>query len=179
MTPDRWQQIEQLYHAALEQPEAQRDAWLTHACAADEELRTEIESMLAVDASAVAFFSAPPAVLRDVTIGSVGMLAPNDMLGSYRIVRLLGRGGMGAVFEAYDTRLHRTVAVKVMAQAGDETSRTRVLREARNAAALNHPNICTIYEVGDSKGSAYIAMEYVEGSSLRDRMERRAIRPEE
>jgi serine/threonine-protein kinase len=179
MTPDRWQQIEQLYHAALARPEAEREMWLTHACADDEELRTELKSMLARDASAAAFFDAPPSVLRDVTIASVEMLAPNATLGSYRIIRLLGRGGMGAVFEAYDTMLHRTVAVKVMAQVGDETSRTRVLREARNAAALNHPNICTIYEVGHADGSAYIAMEYVEGSSLRERLEQQAMRPDE
>jgi len=102
--------------------------------------------------------------------------APGAVLGTYRIERLLGRGGMGAVFLAYDTTLHRRIALKVLAapDAG-ETSRTRLLREARNAAALNHPNICTIHEVGDVDGVAFIAMEFVEGRSLRDRLDEGAL----
>ena len=95
---------------------------------------------------------------------------PGQVFGNYRIERKLGRGGMGVVFLAYDTTLRRHVALKVVdrqAEGGD-TSRTRVLREARNAAALNHPNICTIHEVGDVDGTAFIAMEYVDGRSLRD-----------
>jgi serine/threonine protein kinase len=92
------------------------------------------------------------------------------MLGGYRIERPLGRGGMGAVFLAYDTTLHRPVALKVVG--GDsESGRRQSLREARNAAALNHPNICTIHEVGQDGDAAFIAMEYVEGRSLRDRLD--------
>ncbi len=102
--------------------------------------------------------------------------APGMTLGSYRIERLLGRGGMGAVFLAYDTTLHRQVALKVVdAPADGDTSGTQLLREARNAAALNHPNICTIHEVGDASGSAFIAMEYVEGRSLSDRLDEGAL----
>ena len=101
-------------------------------------------------------------------------------LGSYRIDRQLGRGGMGAVFLAYDTTLHRPVALKLMAEAADdETSRGRLLREARNAAALNHPNICTIHEVGHASGTTFIAMEYVEGRSLRDRIDEGGVLPRE
>ncbi len=96
-------------------------------------------------------------------------LSPGAMLGSYRIERLLGRGGMGAVFLAHDTTLHRQVAVKVVGgDANDEASRDRLLREARSAAALNHPAICTIYEIGATEGTAFIAMEYVSGRSLHD-----------
>jgi TolB-like protein/tetratricopeptide (TPR) repeat protein/predicted Ser/Thr protein kinase len=99
-------------------------------------------------------------------------LSPGSMLGSYRVERLLGLGGMGAVYLAYDTTLHRQVALKVIGGEGDEeASRARLLREARNAAALNHPNICTIHEVGLADGTAYIAMEYVDGASLRDRID--------
>src|SRR5262245_59975706 len=98
-----------------------------------------------------------------------GTLSPGTMLGGYRIERLLGRGGMGAVFLAHDTTLVRPVAVKVVGGEGDdESSRERLVREARSAAALNHPNICTIYEVGAASGTAFIAMEYVDGRSLRD-----------
>ena len=99
-------------------------------------------------------------------------------LGTYRIERPLGRGGMGVVFLAYDTTLHRRVALKVMDQGSDtESSRGRLLREARNAAALNHPNICTIHEVGDEGGTAFIAMEYVEGRSLRERLDEAGALP--
>ena len=102
---------------------------------------------------------------------------PGTNIGVYRIERVLGRGGMGTVYLAYDTTLHRQVALKVVTDPAESgASRATVLREARNAAALNFPNICTIYEVGEAEGSAFIAMEYVEGSSLRDRIDRGAYR---
>jgi TolB-like protein/predicted Ser/Thr protein kinase len=98
--------------------------------------------------------------------------APGKTLGTHRLERLLGRGGMGAVFLAYDTRLQRQVAVKVIEdRTDDSTSRARLLREARNAAALNHPHICTIHEVGEADDTAFIAMEYVAGRSLRERID--------
>ena len=100
-----------------------------------------------------------------------GLAQPGQMLGIYRIERVLGRGGMGVVFLAFDTMLHRYVALKIVdGAADDEAGRARVLREARNAAALNHPNICTIHEVGNVGGTAFIAMEYVAGASLRERL---------
>ena len=107
-------------------------------------------------------------------------LTAGTLLGPYEIQAPLGRGGMGVVFLAHDTTLHRQVALKVLAsRADDETARTRLLREARNAAALNHPNICTIYEVGEADGQAFIAMEYVEGRSLSDRLAESALPLEE
>jgi TolB-like protein/predicted Ser/Thr protein kinase len=106
---------------------------------------------------------------------SVGS-APLTTLGSYRIERQLGRGGMGTVYLAYNTTLHRNVALKVLdGQTEGEKARDRLLREARNAAALNHPNICTVYEVGEASGLAFIAMEYVGGRSLRDRIDEGAL----
>ncbi len=103
-------------------------------------------------------------------------LAPGMTVGTHRLERLLGRGGMGAVFLAYDTRLHRHVALKVLDRdAADATSSARLLREARNAAALNHPHICTIYEVGEADGTAFIAMEFVGGPSLRERVDQGAL----
>jgi serine/threonine protein kinase len=101
---------------------------------------------------------------------------PGTTLGVYRIERVLGRGGMGIVYLAYDTTLHRQVALKVVIGSGQSgASRATVLREARNAAALNNSNICTVYEVGEAEGAAFIAMEYVEGTSLRDRLDRGAL----
>ena len=97
---------------------------------------------------------------------------PGMVLGTYRVERLLGRGGMGSVFLAYDTRLHRHVALKIIdADAGDPTTSARLLREARNAAALSHPNICAIHEVGEAAGKTFIAMEFVGGRSLRERID--------
>ncbi len=105
-----------------------------------------------------------------------GDFAPGMTLGTHRLERLLGRGGTGAVYLAYDTRLHRQVALKVIeSDENDASSSSRLLREARNAAALNHPHICTIHEVGESEGKAYIAMEYVSGRSLQDRIGEGAI----
>src|SRR5689334_8163285 len=91
-------------------------------------------------------------------------IIPGTELGRYRVERPLGRGGMGAVFLAYDTSLERRVAVKLLtsATAGDEAVQ-QLLREARRASALNHPNICTVYEVSEAEGRAFIAMEYVDG----------------
>ncbi len=103
-------------------------------------------------------------------------LAPGVTVGTHRLERLLGRGGMGAVFLAYDTRLQRQVAIKVLDHnEADATSSARLLREARNAAALNHPHICTIHEVGEADGTAFIAMEFVEGRSLRERVDEGAL----
>ena len=104
------------------------------------------------------------------------ILTSGANVGSYRIERLLGRGGAGTVYLAYDTTLHRQVALKMITALADgETSRARLQREARNAAALNHPNICTVYEVGDANDVAFIAMEYVAGRSLRDRIDAGAL----
>ena len=100
------------------------------------------------------------------------VLTPGAALGNYRIDRTLGRGGMGAVCLGYDTALHRQVALKILiGPAGGETPRRLLVREARNAAGLSHPNICTIYEVGEADGLAFIAMEYLEGHSLGERID--------
>jgi eukaryotic-like serine/threonine-protein kinase len=103
-------------------------------------------------------------------------MVPGETIGAYRVLRKLGEGGMGAVYLAYDTTLRRHVALKTLdAPADDATAHARLVREARNAAALNHPHICTIHEVGEAGGAAFIAMEYVEGQSLRERLDAGAV----
>ncbi len=184
MDADRWRQISHLCHEAQALADEDRSAFLDSACGGDDALRHEVESLLR-DRRTDSFLASPPAeALVDLIHPDAkpvhGVATPGTTLGGYRIERLLGRGGMGAVFLAYDTTLHRQVALKVMEGPADsETARARLLREARNAAALNHPNICTIHEVGDANGSAFIAMEYVEGRSLRDRLDQGPLPLEE
>ena len=179
----RWRQISRLYHEAGARSEEERSAFLDAACEGDKALRREVESLLADEARASAFLArAAHEALANLTrsggstVTVVDDTAPGRMLGRYRIERLLGRGGMGSVFLAYDTTLHRHVAVKVIERLADGGApRSRVLREARSAGALNHPNICTIHEVGEANGAAFIAMEYVEGRCLRDRIDEGAL----
>ena len=105
------------------------------------------------------------------------MFDPGTSFGRYRLDRFLGRGGMGTVYLAYDTALYRPVAIKIIGDQTDATpSHTKVLQEARNAAALSHPNICTIFEVDEASGSPFIAMEYLHGRSLRDRLNERSVK---
>ena len=168
----RSRRISKVFRTAQAREGDERRAFLDAACAGDEALRGEVEALLSRDEGAYAFATAATVEARIVPAASDGeAVRPGQTFGRYRIERLLGRGGMGAVFLAHDGTLRRWVALKVVEGAANgETARTRLLREARNAAALNHPNICTIHEVVDADDSAFIAMEYVEGRALSDRL---------
>jgi len=97
-------------------------------------------------------------------------------VGNYRLVRKLGEGGMGVVYEARDDRLQRTIAIKMLRGVPEDRSqRDRLWREARVAASINHPNICQVYEIGEERGNVFIAMEYLDGEPLSARIERGAI----
>jgi len=182
MTPERFRAVEELLAAVLACEPAARAALLDEACAGDGELRAEVESLLAVasrrggplDDDAVAYAAPLLAPLaRASLLGS--------RLGPYRLECLLGAGGMGEVYLASDERLQRAVAVKVLAPALDVDPRwhQRFLREARLASALDHPNVCTIHEVGEADGRAYIVMQHVEGRTLRELIGGRAMPPGE
>lgn len=170
MTPERWQQIERVLQIALELEPAERAALLERECAGDPALREEVESLIASAQPADSFLGADAvedaaALLEDADSDSL----IGHEVGHYLIEKQLGSGGMGEVYLAQDLRLGRSVALKLLdlVLTGDSATRTRFLREARLASALDHPNICTIHEVGEAADRLFIAMQYVEGETLR------------
>lgn len=161
MTAERWRQVEEIYHAALERAEASRPAYLDSACGQDSELRQEVESLLAQAPQAQNFLESRPQ--------STVTIALNQQVGSYRILGPLGSGGMGEVYRAHDSKLDRDVALKTLpsefALAAERLARFR--REARTLASLNHPNIAAIYGLEEGDGAMYLVLELVEGETLR------------
>ena len=170
MTPERWRRVERVLQAALERGPAERAALLDRECAGDPDLREEVESLLESSQPADSFlgsnaFEDAAALLDESESGSpVGR-----SFGHYSVEKQIGSGGMGEVYLAEDARLGRKVALKMLdpGLTGDAPARARFLREARLASALDHPNICTIHEVGETQGRPFIAMQYVEGETLR------------
>src|ERR1051326_4970657 len=148
MNGERWQRVEQLYHAALERPPHERTGFLEEACP-DADLRREVESLIESEPAGNSPLDQPAWERR---------LAAGERLGPYQITDQIGAGGMGEVWKALDTRLRRTVAIKVCA----ERFSARFEHEARAISALNHPHICTLHDVGPN----YLVMEYVEGRPL-------------
>jgi hypothetical protein len=175
LTPERWRQIEKLYHAALELRPEEREAFLDQACAGDEELRREVVSLIASHNQARTFISAPPA---DVIGAMIAERQSGSMigrrLGRYRLDSLLGAGGMGEVYRARDTRLDRDVAVKILPShlAGDPEALRRFEREAKAVAALSHPNILSIFDFGVEAGVSYAVTELLKGETLGERLKR-------
>ncbi len=167
MTPERWREIADIYHAALERAEDRRAAFVAEACAGNDELRCEVLSLLQY-ATVPDTFLMPPADMAAVDAAPSAAIQIGTELGSYRVHSLLGRGGMGTVYTAYDPRLQRTVAIKVLpdAFASNPAWLQRFEREARAAAALSHPNILAVYDVGQHHGRPYIVMELVPGETL-------------
>jgi eukaryotic-like serine/threonine-protein kinase len=166
---DRWQQIKELYHAALEREEGQRAAYLHEVCAEDAALRQEVESLLAQGTGGDGFLESPAIeVAAKAMAKDSGQSLKGRQLASYKIVSLLGAGGMGEVYQAHDTKLGRDVALKVLPQemARDPERLARFRREARSLAALNHPHIVTIFSVEEADGIHFLTMELVEGRSL-------------
>jgi len=168
MKPERWQQIERLYHSALEREAGQRVAFLAEACAGDDALRREVESLLANDTQVESFIEPPAMEVEAKVLAADQPGVIGQSLGHYQILSLLGVGGMGQVYRARDTKLDRTVALKLPPAevASDAERMRRFVREAKAASALNHPNVAHIYEIGEAGGVSYMAMEYVEGQTL-------------
>jgi len=179
MKSERWEQVEEIYHFALEREPSQRPAFLQEACGGDEALREEVESLLAYQEKAESFIEAPAVeVVAEVMAKDQAQSLTGQRLGVYKILSLLGAGGMGVVYKARDMRLNRSVAIKALPadQVGDPERRRRFIQEARAASALNHPNIITVHDVGSEGGIDFIVMEYVAGKTLDQSILRKGLR---
>ena len=175
MTPEHWRKVKDIFHAALDRAAEERAPFLDGACAGDEELRARVERMLAADAK-------EGAVIDKTAAGMVARLLTRDeaesfagrLFAHYRLEREIGRGGMGRVYLAQDTRLKRPVALKLLPLAFSENAERvrRFQQEARVVSALNHPNIITIHEIGETDGLRFIVTEFVDGETLGDLISR-------
>jgi hypothetical protein len=178
MDANRWKKIKEVYDRALDLCGDERDGFLAEACGDGNDLRHEVESLLAAHDDAGTFLQSPA-----VEVAARGIAADEDIspapqligreLANYKIISLLGRGGMGEVYLAEDKRLHRKVALKLLpAQFTNDAERVRRFeREAKAASATNHPNILTNYEIGQAEGLRFIATEFVDGVTLRQSMQ--------
>ena len=173
MTPERWQRVKEIFNSALQYESAERSRFLSQACGEDQELRREVESLIRAHEEDGSFIDSPAyEVAADLLTDEQNELAIGQTFGHYEILSQLGKGGMGEVYLAQDTRLGRNVAVKLLPAifTKDQGRLHRFEQEARAASSLNHPNILTIYEIGQTNGLHFIATEFIEGETLRRRM---------
>jgi eukaryotic-like serine/threonine-protein kinase len=174
MNPERWAQIDQLLDEALARPAEMRAAWLTQACQGDAELQAEVASLLAAHDKANAKFLQAPAM--EIAAKKLAKDKPRSLvgttLGRYQVLSVLGVGGMGEVYLAHDPQLNRKLALKLLSpQFTEDAARVkRFEREAKAASALNHPNLITVYEIGQTDTEHFMAIEYVDGQTLREKL---------
>ena len=175
MTPERWQQVKEIFDSAIKYLPEHRPAFLSQACGGDVELRSEVESLITSHEKEGSFIDEPAYyAAAELLANERSELPSGDTIGNYEVLSFISRGGMGEVYLAQDNRLSRKVALKLLPSAftKDNDRLRRFEQEARAASALNHPNIITIYEIFQANSTHVIATEFVEGETLRHRLGR-------
>src|SRR5215211_5873051 len=178
MTPERWQQVKEIFNSALIYRPEERGPFISRACSGDEALRSEVESLIASHEQSGDFIDQPAfEVAASLLAREPAELRPGQAIASYEVLSFISRGGMGEVYLAEDKRLGRKVALKLLPATftTDDDRLRRFEQEARAASALNHPNIITIYEIRQVVDSHIIATEFVEGETLRFRLSRSGL----
>ena len=179
MKPEHWQRIKTLLQSALEREPGERRAFLAAACAGDESLRKEVESLIISHEQAGGFIEEPAyGVIAEIIADEQATSMLGRTLGHYKVLELLGAGGMGEVYLAQDmSELERTVALKILPAelASDRERMQRSIQEAKTVSALNHPNILTIHEAGQAEGTRFIVTEYIDGVTLREHLRSKRI----
>lgn len=175
--PEFPSQVDKIFQEALDLAPEQRSAYLDQACAGDEDLRHEVESLVSSYEQSSKFMETPVIEIDAAVIAGADAKSEGRLVGHYQIIRRLGVGGMGEVYLASDTRTDRKVALKVLPNhlLNDEERVRRFQQEARAALALNHPNIVTIFEIGEANGEYFIASEWIQGETLRARIDRHSL----
>jgi eukaryotic-like serine/threonine-protein kinase len=164
---DRWRQVERIFHDALDLQRSEQTAFIENACAGDALLKKEVEAMIRFHEKADSFLESPPDEVVTAPV-DLGAMKPTPwILGHYEVRTLLGSGGTGDVYLAWDTHLNRLVAIKFLSpDVADESARRRFQEEARMASALNHPHILTVHEAGEFEGRQYLVSEFIDGGTL-------------
>jgi len=170
LDPEKWPEAKEIFYAAVQRAPAERKQFLNESCQ-DDDLRSEVESLLAAHDEAQSFMERPAVgEVAEIVVNVKGKrLTKGQTVAHYKIISELGAGGQGAVYKAFDTKLERTVALKLLPPelTVDETSRKRFQREAQLASSLDHPNICTVHDLMEVEGNHFIVMQFVAGRNVR------------